>query len=51
MDIFAMRPEVQALLDRVKAMIHDEVIPLEEAYAPEIDKGDRWSYTARQYDV
>ena len=45
---FEMRPENRELLDRVTAMIRDEVIPLEEAYHAEINKGDRWTYTDRQ---
>ncbi|AXI41566.1 acyl-CoA dehydrogenase family protein [Sulfitobacter sp. SK011] len=48
---FEMRPENRELLDRVTAMIRDEVIPLEEAYHAEINKGDRWTYTDRQADI
>ena len=48
---FAMRPQIEALLARVKAMIRDEVMPLEPAYAAEIGKGDRWQYTRRQTDI
>ncbi len=48
---FSMRPENRDLLDRVKAMIQDEVMPLEEEYHAEVDKGDRWAYTDRQAEI
>lgn len=48
---FGMRPHVRDMLDRVRAMIRDEVMPLEEEYHAEIGKGDRWSYTARQAEI
>lgn len=48
---FGMRPHVRDILDRVRAMIRDEVMPLEEEYHAEIGKGDRWSYTARQAEI
>jgi acyl-CoA dehydrogenase len=48
---FAMRPEHQELLDRVAAMIRDEVMPLEAEYQAEIGKGDRWEYTPRQTEI
>ena len=48
---FAMRPENEALLDRVKKMIRDEIIPLEDEYQAEVAKGDRWTYTDRQTEI
>ncbi len=48
---FGMRPENRALLDRVAAMIRDEVMPLEAEYHAEIGKEDRWAYTSRQSDI
>ncbi|MFC6686551.1 acyl-CoA dehydrogenase family protein [Jhaorihella thermophila] len=48
---FGMRPENRALLERVKEMIRDEVMPLEEEYHAEIDKGDRWQFTERQTEI
>ena len=48
---FGMRPETRALLDRVAAMVRDEIMPLEEAYHAEVSKGDRWSYTDRQAEI
>ncbi|MDP5218670.1 acyl-CoA dehydrogenase family protein [Ruegeria sp. 2205SS24-7] len=48
---FGMRDEHRALLDRVSAMIRDEVMPLEEEYQGEVAKGDRWQYTDRQTEI
>ena len=46
-----MRAEFRELLDRVEAMIRDEVMPLEAEYHAEIGKGDRWQYTDRQAKI
>ncbi len=52
MDInFGMRDENRKLLDRVAAMIRDEVMPLEEEYAREVATGDRWQFTERQTEI
>ncbi len=48
---FGLREENRALLQRVRDMIHDEVMPLEDEYQAEINKGDRWKYTARQAEI
>lgn len=48
---FTLRPENRDLLDRVSAMIQDEIMPLEEEYAAEVAKGDRWQYTDRQTEI
>ena len=48
---FSMRPENRALLDRVATMIRDDVVPLEDEYAAEIAKGDRWQFTDRQTEI
>jgi len=48
---FGMRPENKALLDRVRAMVRDDIMPKEAAYAAEINKGDRWQYTPTQADI
>ena len=42
---------LQPLLDKVTAMIRDEVLPLEDEYIAEIAKGDRWQFTARQTEI
>lgn len=46
-----LNPEHAPLLQRVRDMIRDEVMPLEEEYHNEIAKEDRWSYTARQAEI
>ncbi|MBO9444298.1 acyl-CoA dehydrogenase family protein [Ruegeria sp. R14_0] len=48
---FGLREENRALLQRVADMIRDEIMPLEEEYQAEIDKGDRWQYTQRQAEI
>jgi acyl-CoA dehydrogenase len=48
---FSMRPEMRDLLGQVTDMIRDRVIPLEEEYHAEINKGDRWTYTTRQAQI
>ena len=48
---FTMRPENEALLDKVREMIRDEIMPLEEEYAREVATGDRWAYTDRQTEI
>ncbi|WP_425045875.1 acyl-CoA dehydrogenase family protein [Primorskyibacter sp. S87] len=48
---FGMREENRKLLDRVAAMVRDEIMPLEEEYQAEIGKEDRWKYTARQSEI
>ncbi len=48
---FSMRPEMRDLLGQVTDMICDKVIPLEQEYHAEINKGDRWTYTTRQAQI
>ncbi len=48
---FVLREENGALLERVRDMIRTEVMPLEEEYQAEINKGDRWQYTERQAEI
>ena len=48
---FSMRPDIRALLDRVAAMVRDEIMPLEAEYQREVATGDRWSYTPRQREI
>ncbi|MFT4768101.1 MAG: acyl-CoA dehydrogenase [Glaciecola sp.] len=43
--------KVAPILERVKAFIDDEVLPLESAYATEIATGDRWQFTDRQTEI
>ncbi|WP_170456197.1 acyl-CoA dehydrogenase family protein [Ruegeria arenilitoris] len=48
---FVLREENRALLERVRDMIRNEIMPLEEEYQAEINKGDRWQYTERQAEI
>ncbi len=48
---FGIREEIMPLLERVRAMIRDEVVPLEEEYHREINTGDRWTFTERQAEI
>ncbi|MBE1296328.1 MAG: acyl-CoA dehydrogenase [Rhodobacteraceae bacterium] len=48
---FGMREENRKLLDRVAAMVRDEIMPLEAEYQAEIGKEDSWAYTARQAEI
>lgn len=48
---FTLRPENRELLARVSTLIRDEIMPLEEEYAAEVNKGDRWQYTERQAEI
>ena len=46
-----IRPEIAALLERVKAMISEDIMPLEDEYQAEVGKGDRWQYTEKQAEI
>ena len=48
---FVLREENRVLLERVRDMIRNEIMPLEEEYQAEINKGDRWEYTERQAEI
>ena len=48
---FGMRAENRALLDRVRDMIRDEIMPMEEEYHREVATGDRWTFTERQTEI
>ena len=39
------------LRDQVADMVQNQVLPLEEEYLGEVDKGDRWTYTDRQTEI
>lgn len=43
--------KVAPLLEEVRAMVRDEILPLEEEFLGEVDKEDRWTYTARQTEI
>jgi acyl-CoA dehydrogenase len=47
-----MTPKVRPLVEKVRAMVRDEIMPLEEEYEAEIGKsGSRWTYTKRQEEI
>jgi acyl-CoA dehydrogenase len=46
-----MTPKVKPLVEKVRAMVRDEIMPLEEEYEAEVGKGDRWTYTKRQEEI
>ncbi|MEM1101512.1 MAG: acyl-CoA dehydrogenase family protein [Pseudomonadota bacterium] len=46
-----LSPARAALLGEVRRFLSERVMPLEDAYAAEIGKGDRWTYTARQAEI
>ncbi|WP_425437148.1 acyl-CoA dehydrogenase family protein [Oceaniglobus roseus] len=39
------------LLEAVRAMIADEIAPLDEAFLAEVGVGDRWQFTPRQTEI
>ena len=51
---FTLSPRVASLVERVRAMVRDEIIPAEEEYMAEVGKapsGDRFEFTSRQIDI
>ena len=47
-----MTPKVKPLVEKVRAMVREEIMPLEHEYEAEIGKsGDRWTYTKRQEEI
>src|SRR5215813_15139673 len=45
-------PKVKPLVEKVRAMVRDEIMPLEEEYEAEIGKeGSRFTYTKRQTEI
>lgn len=42
---------VRPLLEAVRTMVLDEIMPLSEEFEVEVAKGDRWTYTARQTEI
>ena len=47
-----MTPKVKPLVEKVRAMVRDEIMPLEEEYEAEIGKaGNRFVYTERQTEI
>lgn len=48
---FTIREENAKLLERVRDLIRNEAMPLEEEYQREVGTGDRWAYTERQTEI
>ncbi|MCP4820873.1 MAG: acyl-CoA dehydrogenase [Shimia sp.] len=46
-----IRPEMESLLEQVRDMIQNEVMPLEDEYHKEVATGDRWQFTERQTEI
>lgn len=49
---FTMRPKAQEILDKVRRMVRDEIIPLDHEFLAEVGKGaDRFERTPRQVEI
>ncbi|WP_299841136.1 acyl-CoA dehydrogenase family protein [uncultured Paracoccus sp.] len=49
---FTMRPKAQEILDKVRRMVRDEIIPLDHEFLAEVGKGaDRFARTPRQIEI
>jgi len=46
-----MTDRLKPIHEKVAAMIRDEIAPLDEEFLGEVEKGDRWEYTARQTEI
>ena len=47
-----MTPKVKPLVEKVRTMVREEIMPLEAEYEAEIGKsGNRWTYTKRQEEI
>jgi acyl-CoA dehydrogenase len=42
---------LRPLLDKVKAMIENDILPLDEEFYNEVSVGDRWQHTPRQIEI
>lgn len=50
MDI-GMSTRVRPLVEKVRAMLRDEIAPLSDEFYAEVDVGDRWTHTDRQLEI
>jgi len=46
-----MTEHLKPLHEKVAKMISEEIIPLDEEFLAEVEKGDRWTYTPRQTEI
>lgn len=46
-----MTERLKPIHEKVAIMIRDEVAPLDEEFLADVEKGDRWEYTARQTEI
>jgi len=42
---------LKPILEKVTAMVRDEIAPMDDEFLAEVDKGDRWQYTPRQTEI
>jgi len=43
--------DARPLLDAVRKFINEKVLPVDEEFLAEVEKGDRWTHTARQTEI
>jgi acyl-CoA dehydrogenase len=43
--------QAESMLHAVKTFIRERVVPVDEEFLAEVDKGDRWSLTSRQTEI
>lgn len=46
-----MSEKIRPLHEQVAKMIEEEILPLDDEFLAEVEKGDRWTYTARQEEI
>lgn len=46
-----LNPTFSPMLAAVRAMVQDEIAPMDAAYFAEVEIGDRWSFTPRQAQI
>ena len=46
-----MTERLKPIHEKVSRMVRDEIIPLDEEFLAEVEKGGRWTYTPRQTEI
>ena len=46
-----MTERLKPLHEKVAKMVREEILPLDEEFLAEVNKGERWSYTERQTEI